>query len=98
VDTGPGRDTPRRLCEVGAESTMPPGIRAKMMTMNLEGRDSACPRRPTLGSPYHRPPKDGSSYLLMARIGEERPWPGEPGQKLVDITHWMAIPEIPVPE
>jgi hypothetical protein len=59
------------------------------------------------------PPKDGSSYLLMARIGEERPWPvvglwdsvdewrssaGEPGLKLVDITHWMAIPEIPVPE
>jgi hypothetical protein len=58
-------------------------------------------------------PKDGSSYLLMARIGEERPWPvaghwdsvdewrssaGEPGLKLVDITHWMAIPEIPVPE
>jgi hypothetical protein len=61
------------------------------------------------------PPKDGSSYLLMARmLGEERPWPvvghwdsvdewrsssaGEPSLKLVDITHWMAIPEIPVPE
>jgi hypothetical protein len=60
------------------------------------------------------PPKDGSSYLLMARIDAEgqRPWPivghwdsadewrssgGEYGHKLVDITHWMAIPEIPAP-
>jgi hypothetical protein len=60
------------------------------------------------------PPKDGSSYLLLARIDVdgERPWPivghwdsvlewrssaGEPGLKLVDISHWMAIPEIPVP-
>jgi hypothetical protein len=60
------------------------------------------------------PPKDGSSYLLLARIDVdgERPWPivghwdsvlewrssaGEPGLKLVDISLWMAIPEIPVP-
>jgi hypothetical protein len=61
------------------------------------------------------PPKDGSSYLLIARIDVqgERPWPvvghwemavGEwrvsthdTGLKLVDISHWMAIPEIPSP-
>jgi hypothetical protein len=45
-------------------------------------------------------------------VDGERPWPiaghldsvlewrssaGEPGLKLVDISHWMAIPEIPVP-
>jgi hypothetical protein len=28
-DTGPGRDTPRRLCEVGRESPMPPGPRTE---------------------------------------------------------------------
>jgi hypothetical protein len=54
------------------------------------------------------PPKDGSSYLLLARIDVdgERHWDsvlewrssaGEPGLKLVDKSHWMAIPEIPVP-
>jgi hypothetical protein len=60
------------------------------------------------------PPKDGSSYLLMARIDAEgeRPWPivghwdsvdewrlsaGETGLRLVDISYWMAIPEIPAP-
>ena len=61
------------------------------------------------------PPKDGSSYLLMARIDAqgERPWPvvghwdsveewrlsaGDTGLKLVDISYWMAIPEIPTSE
>jgi hypothetical protein len=61
------------------------------------------------------PPKDGSSYLLIARIDVqgERPWPvvghwemaveewrvstHDTGRKLVDISHWMAIPEIPGP-
>jgi hypothetical protein len=58
------------------------------------------------------PPKDGSSYLLMARVDNpgERRWPivghwdsiegwrssaAEFGLKLLDITYWMAIPEIP---
>jgi hypothetical protein len=59
------------------------------------------------------PPKDGSSYLLIARIDVqgERPWPvvghweltveewrvstHDTGPRLVDISHWMAIPEIP---
>jgi hypothetical protein len=31
------------------------------------------------------PPKDGSSYLLMARIGEERPWPV--------VGHWDSVDE-----
>jgi hypothetical protein len=56
------------------------------------------------------PPRDGSSYLLMARIDVdgERRWPvvghwnsveewqvSAGGLKLVDISYWMAIPEIP---
>jgi hypothetical protein len=56
------------------------------------------------------PPKDGSSYLLMARVDDpgEKRWPvvghwdsiegwrasaGEFGVKLLDISHWMPIPE-----
>jgi hypothetical protein len=61
------------------------------------------------------PPKDGSSYLLMARwtirgksdgplvghwdsIEGWRASPGEFGVKLLDISHWMPIPEVPTTE
>jgi hypothetical protein len=61
------------------------------------------------------PPKDGSSYLLMARADDpgEKRWPvvghwdsiegwrasaGEFGVKLLDLSHCMAIPEIPTSE
>jgi hypothetical protein len=61
------------------------------------------------------PPKDGSSYLLMARVDDpgERRWPvvghwdsiegwrgsaAEFGVKLLDISHWMPIPEVPTSE